>query len=146
MHRLLKHSSNPAVWLEECAVFYSHLRNNGNPSKAIDSTFRTVNWNQRSKMLEPKKRVEDDQVFAQYRGCVFSNRSAPESAELRAETELSLEELQEQGQGCEIPPHAPSSRSGACSRWDKFCLGELFAISMGLPWWPQNREYSRSLL
>jgi len=27
MHRLLTHSSSPAVWLEECVVFYSHLRN-----------------------------------------------------------------------------------------------------------------------
>jgi hypothetical protein len=107
MHRLLTHSSNPAVWLEECAVFYSHLRKRGYPSKAIDSTFRTVNWNQRSKMLVPKKRVADDQFFAQYRGCVFSNRNAPGSAELRTEMDLSLEELQEQGQGRDIfPPRA----------------------------------------
>ena len=90
MHRLLSHSSSPDVWLEECGVFYSHLRNRGYPSKAIDSTFRTVNWNQRSKMLEPKKRVADDKFFAQYRGCVFSNRNAPGSAELRAEMDLSL--------------------------------------------------------
>ena len=85
MHRLLTHSSSPTAWLEECAVFYSHLRNIGYPSKAIDSTFRTINWNQRSKMLEPKKRVADDTFFAQYRGCVFSNRNAPGSAELQAE-------------------------------------------------------------
>ena len=144
MHRLLTHSSNPTVWLEECAVFYSHLRNRGYPSKAIDSTFRTINWNQRSKMLEPKKRVADDKFFAQYRGCVFSNRNAPGSAELRMEMDLSLEELREQGQGRDIfSPLAPSSRSS--SRWDIFCLGDLFAISMGLPWRPQNREYSRSL-
>jgi hypothetical protein len=32
MHRLLTHSSNPDVWLEECAVFYSHLRNRGYPA------------------------------------------------------------------------------------------------------------------
>ena len=107
MHRLLTHSSSPAVWLEECAVFYSHLRNRGYPSKAIDSTFRTINWNQRSKMLEPKKRVADDKFFAQYRGCVFSNRNAPGSAELRMEMDLSLEELREQGLGRDIfPPRA----------------------------------------
>jgi hypothetical protein len=104
MHRLLTHSSNPDVWLEECGVFYSHLRNRGYPSKAIDSTFRTVNWNQRSKMLEPKKRVADDKFFAQYRGCVFSSRNAPGSAELRTEMDLSLEELRKQGQGREIFP------------------------------------------
>ena len=107
MHRLLTHSSSPDVWLEECGVFYSHLRNRGYPSKAIDPTFRTVNWDQRSKMLEPKKRVADDKFFAQYRGCVFSNRNAPGSAELRVEMDLSLEELREQGQGRDIfPPRA----------------------------------------
>ena len=104
MHRLLTHSSSPAVWLEECAVFYSHLRNRGYPSKAIDATFRTINWNQRSKMLEPKKRAADDHFFGQYRGCVFSTRHAPGSAELRTEMDLSLEELREQGQGRDIFP------------------------------------------
>jgi hypothetical protein len=97
MRRLLTHSSNPTVWLEECAVFYSHLRNRGFPSKAIDSTFRTINWNQRSKMLEPKKRVADDKFFAQYRGYVFSNINAQGSVELRMEMDLSLEKLREQG-------------------------------------------------
>ena len=107
MHRLLTHSSSPTVWLEECAVFYSHLRNRGYPSKAIDSTFRTVNWNQPSKMLEPKKRAADDKLSAQYRCCVFSNRNAPRSAELRMEMDLSLEELREQGLGRDIfPPRA----------------------------------------
>ena len=49
----------------------------------------------------------DDKFFAQYRGCVFSNRNAPGSAELRAEMDLSLEELREQGQGRDIfPPRA----------------------------------------
>ncbi len=104
MHRLLTPSSSPSVWLEECAVFYSHLRNRGYPSKAIDSAFRTVNWNQRSKMLELKKRVAEDRLFAQYRGCVLSNRHAPGSAELRMETDLSLEALREQGRGRDIFP------------------------------------------
>jgi hypothetical protein len=58
-------------------------------------------------MLEPKKRVADDKFFAQYRGCVFSSRNAPGSAELRTEMDLSLEELRKQGQGREIfPPRA----------------------------------------
>ncbi len=110
MHRLLTHSSNPDVWFVECAVFYSHLRNRGFPSKAIDSTIRTINWNQRSTMLVPKKRVADDRFFAQYRGCVFSNRNAPIIAELRSlrvEMDLSLKELQEQGLGRDIFPPAP---------------------------------------
>jgi hypothetical protein len=108
MHRLLTHSSNPTIWLEECAVFYSHLRNRGYPSRAINATFRNVNWNQRSKMLQPRKREQDeDKFFAQYRACVFSNRNAPGSAELRARMDLSLKELQEQGQGRDIfPPRA----------------------------------------
>ena len=46
-------------------------------------------------MLEPKQRVADDSFLAQYRGCVFSNRNAPGSAELRVEMDLSLEELRE---------------------------------------------------
>jgi hypothetical protein len=104
MHRLLTHSSSPAVWLEECALFYSHLRNRGYPTRAINATFRKVNWNQRSKMLEPRKREADDTFFAQYRACVFSNRNAPGSAELRASMDLSLEELREQGQGRDIFP------------------------------------------
>jgi hypothetical protein len=75
MHMLLTHSSNPTIWLEECAAFYSHLRNRGYPSRAINATFRKVNWNQRSKMLEPRKREQDDdKFFAQYRACV---RNAP---------------------------------------------------------------------
>jgi hypothetical protein len=32
------------------------------------------------------------------------------------------------------------------TRWDILCLGDLLAISMGLPRRPQNRGYSRSLL
>ncbi len=55
-------------------------------------------------MLEPKNRVADDKFFAQYRGCVFSNRNGPGSAELRIEMDLSLEELREQGQGRDIFP------------------------------------------
>ncbi len=55
-------------------------------------------------MLEPKKRMADDKFFAQYRGCVFSNRNAQGSAELRVEMDLSLEELRKQGRGRDIPP------------------------------------------
>ena len=107
MHRLLTHSSSPAVWLEECGVFYNHLRNRGYPTRAINATFRKVNWNQRSKLLEPRKCEDGDKFFAQYRACVFSNRNAPGSAELRASMDLSLEELREQGQGRDIfPPRA----------------------------------------
>jgi hypothetical protein len=53
-------------------------------------------------MLEPKKCVADDRFLARYRGCVLSNRNAPESAELRVEMDLSLEELREQGRGRDI--------------------------------------------
>ena len=58
-------------------------------------------------MLEPKERVADDKFFTHYRSCVVLNRNAQESAELRAEMDLSLKELQEQGQGRDIfPPRA----------------------------------------
>jgi hypothetical protein len=93
---------------------YSHLRNRGYPSKLIDSTFHTINWNQRSKMLEPKKRVAEDRFFAQYRGCVFSNRNAQGSAALRVEMDFSLEpggSCESKAGGATSSPHAPSSRS-----------------------------------
>ena len=96
LQRLLTHSSSPTVWLEECCRFYSHLRNRGYPVKAIDSSFRSVNWNQRRKMLEPNSghRTCNDAFFARYRGCVFSNRNAPGTDILRGTINLSLEELQ----------------------------------------------------
>jgi len=120
MHRLLTHSSNPDVWLEECATFYSHLRNRGYPSKAIDSTFRTINWNQPSKMLEPKKRMVDDRFFAQYRGCVFSNRNAPGTDTLQGTTNLSLDELRSARYGTTYSLPSPSLMFGALSRWEIF--------------------------
>ena len=63
--------------------------------KAIDASFRSVNWNQRRKMLEPKMRAKacDDTFFAKYRGCVFSNRNAPGTDLLRGTINLSLDEL-----------------------------------------------------
>ena len=105
--RLRTHSSSPSVWLEECRTFYEHLRNRGYPSKAVDSSFREVNWNQRSTLLEPKgkaKRAGDDAFFLEYRGCVFSNRNAPGTDALRRDINLSLEELRQQGAGRDIFP------------------------------------------
>ncbi len=115
-----------------CAVLYSHLHNRGCPSKAIDSTFRTVDWSQRSKMLGPRKGAADDRLFAQHRGCVFSNRNAPGSAELRMETDLSLEELREQGQGRDIFPPCAFFE---LPRRDISYPCDLLAISMGPPRW-----------
>ena len=43
LHRLLMHSGSPTVWLEECRIFYNHLRNRGYPVKAINSSFHKVN-------------------------------------------------------------------------------------------------------
>lgn len=109
MQRLLTHSSTPSAWLEECRVFYEHLRNRGYPARAIDSCFRSFNWNQRRNMLtpKPKKRACDDSFFEQYRGCVFSSRNAPGVDQLRGSINLSLEELRCQGAGAEIfPQHA----------------------------------------
>ncbi len=91
--------------------------------------FRTINWSQRA----------DDNCFTQYRSCVFSNRNAQGGAELRVEMDLSLEELREQGQGRDIfHLHAFFSLRSAQlrvpeSRWDIFCLGDLFATSIRRP-------------
>jgi hypothetical protein len=107
MHRLLTHSSNPDVWLKEITVFYNHLREKGYPVKAIDSAFKEINWNQREQMLKPRERQEKDMFFSQYKGCVFSNRNAPGSAQLHKGINLSLKDLQEQESGREIfPTHA----------------------------------------
>ena len=94
--RLLTHSSSPSVWLEDCRIFYDHLRNRGYPVKAIDASFSSVNWSQRRKMLEPKTQIKacDDAFFAEYRGCVFSNRNAPGTDLLRGSVDLSLQGLQ----------------------------------------------------
>jgi hypothetical protein len=63
------------------------------------------------------------------------------------ETDLSLEELREQGLGRDIfPPSAFFALRDALLMEYIFCLSDLFAISIRLPRRPQNREYSRSLL
>ena len=51
IRRLLTHSSNPSAWLEECRIFYEHLRNRGYPAGAIDFCFRSFNSLQRNNML-----------------------------------------------------------------------------------------------
>ena len=78
MRILQTHSSSTAVWLEEvyllCCHLPSKLRSRGYPGKAMDAPGRAI------RMLQPQTRVKayDDAVFARYRGCVFSNRTAPE--------------------------------------------------------------------
>ena len=39
MQRLLTHSSNPSEWLEECSIFYEHLRERGYPAKGNQLLF-----------------------------------------------------------------------------------------------------------
>ena len=112
VQRLLTHSSNPSVWLEECRIFYEHLRNRGYPVKAINATFSSINWNQRQKILGLKMPAEgsNDAFFAEYRGCVFSNQNAPGTDQLRGSVDLSLKELRAQEVGQEsqdiFPPRA----------------------------------------
>jgi hypothetical protein len=109
MQRLLTHSSNPSVWLEECRNFYEHLHNRGCPARAIDSCFRSFNWNHRRKMLAPKlkTRCGDDSFFDQYQGCVISCRNAPGVDQLRGSINLSLEGLRRRGAGAETFPPPP---------------------------------------
>ena len=47
-------------------------------------------------MLEPKTQIKacDDAFFAEYRGCVFSNRNAPGTDLLRGSVDLLLQGLQ----------------------------------------------------
>ena len=81
MHSLLTHSSSPTVWLKECSFFYEHPSNRGYPAnlcaKAINACFSKINWNQRQKLLEPKKRKDvQDTFFTKYSRCVFPSRNA----------------------------------------------------------------------
>ncbi len=79
MQRLLTHSSQgPGRGLAR-GFLCRHLRKRGSPTRAIDSTFRSIKWKQRNKMREPRKRA-DDKLLVRYRACVFSNRHAPGSA------------------------------------------------------------------
>jgi hypothetical protein len=60
-------------------MFYSHLHNRGYPTKAIDAMFHKVII-LRSKMLESRIHVSDDNFFAKDSTCVFSNQDALGSA------------------------------------------------------------------
>jgi hypothetical protein len=75
--------------------------------------------------VEPATTVKDDDtIFVQYRGCVFSNRNAPGTDELRQSIDLSLDKLRQHGAGRDIFRLGPTSRSRAHSRWDLSCGGE----------------------
>ena len=89
MHRLLTHSSNINIWLEECHKFYNHLR-----ARSYPATFRKVSWNPRSKLLEPKVTSKADNFFTLYNGCVFSSTNAPGIALLQERMDLSFQRLQ----------------------------------------------------
>ena len=96
--------------------------------KAVDATFSSINWNQRHKILSLKMPAEgtNDTFFAAYSGCVFSNRNAPGTDQLRGFMNLSLIEMRTQEDGQEsrdIFPPVPSSQTGAPSRWDVFYGG-----------------------
>jgi hypothetical protein len=87
---------------------------------------------QNAGLLEPKKRAADDKFFAQNCGCVFSNRNAPGSAELRADMDLSLEELGEQGQGRDMFPSCALFALWSALQMRHFLPRDIFEISMGL--------------
>ena len=85
--------------------------------KAIDSSFRKVNRNQRRSLLAPKSKIEQgDSFFHEYRACVFSNRNAPGADELRGSISLSLEEVREAGQGAAQHKSLTRSARGCASR------------------------------
>ena len=134
MQRLLTHSSSPTVWLEECRIFYDHLRNRGYPVKAIDASYSSINWNQRRKMLEPKIRTKTcDDASSLGTAAAFSQ------IETRRERTFFGALLTSRSTSCEPPAlngttysrQVPSSQYGALSRWETFYDGDLLAISMG---------------
>ena len=99
MYRLLTHTSSPAAWLEECRILYGHVRSGGYAKTAVDSSLRKVDWNKRRSLLAPRNKTEqDDSLFRENRGCVFCDRNAPGTYELRARLG-SLKRLREAGHG-----------------------------------------------
>ena len=84
IHRLLTHISSPAVWLEECRILYGHVRSGGYAKKAVDSSLRKVDWNERRNLLATRNKTErDDSLLRENRGCVFCDRNGPGIYELR---------------------------------------------------------------
>jgi hypothetical protein len=54
MHKMLTHTNNPMVWLEEWLEAFSTTTcaREATQQKAIDSTYRSSNWNQRKAICE----------------------------------------------------------------------------------------------
>ena len=147
MHRLLTHSSSPR--LEECRFFYDHVRNRGYPAKAIAACFREINWNQRRKMLEPKKKAGQDEniFFSQYRRCVFSTRNAPGIHALRQEMDLSLHGLQCHDAERDIFSQRTHFAVKSAMQWDLFYYSDFTCyFNVAAEKSPQNSGYSRPLL
>jgi hypothetical protein len=153
MHRLLTHSSSRPAREMRCLVhLYSLLpKRAAHPRPSTSCFVQSTGTSGVRKCWSQRKVWPDDQLFAQCRSCVFSNRNAPVSAEQGMETDLSLKELREQGQGQDFPPRTFFSLRSALLMG--YILPWLFIcdlkFSMGLPRRrrrPQNREYARSLL
>jgi hypothetical protein len=106
--------------------FYEHLRNRCYPVTAINSTFSSINWSQRQKILGLQMPAEgnSDAFSAEYCGCVFPNRNALGTDKLRVSMNFSLKELRNRANtggragvtrhisaACLLPsPGAPSRR------------------------------------
>ena len=107
IYRLLTHCSSPETWIEECRVFYDHLRQRGYPATAINPIFHKISWSKRQELLEERSRGKNESFFATYRGCVISARNAPGCRQLQGKLDLSLDTLRIDSMGREIfPPRA----------------------------------------
>ena len=116
--RLLTHSCDSTSWIEECKVFYNHLRARGYPAYAIRSAFSKVCWSDRPRFLYEKDAPsnKNEKFFETYRGCVFSVRNAPGVDNLKQQLDLSLQSLCNDYEGVEngiFPARAFFSISGA---------------------------------
>ena len=96
LRRLLTHSSSMEIWLEECGIFYEHLRRRGYPTKMLYRAFNQVSWNNRKGILEHKEKhakINNERFFENYRGCVLSMANAPGMAVFKKGLDLSLLDL-----------------------------------------------------
>ena len=109
IQRLLTHSSTPEIWIEECRIFYEHLRRRGYPHRILFRAFDQVSWNQREQILTRKGQrpeARKNHFFETYRGCVFSIRNAPGIDAIKRKMDLSLDELRDQSDWDIFPPKA----------------------------------------
>jgi hypothetical protein len=92
------------IWQEEGEFFNHSLCSRGYPRELLRAVFREIIWGRRARILEPKQKERNAQLFETYRACVLTLRNAPEWLALKSQLDLSLKELVESTYGDIFPP------------------------------------------